>query len=105
MKTQPFSFDLVVAMDAKRGIGIEWRLPWHLPGDMAYFRSLTMATHVPRAKNAVLMGRRTWESIPERFQPLPKRRNVILTRQTDYAASEADVFADFESALADLEAA
>ena len=53
-------------------IGADGGLPWHLPEDLALFRRLTMGS-------TVVMGRRTWESLPERFRPLPGRTNVVLT--------------------------
>jgi len=69
--------ELVVAADADRGIGNGGDLPWKLPGDMAFFRRLTKGDG---GDNAVLMGRKTWDSIPLRFRPLKKRRNIVLTR-------------------------
>ncbi|KDD73326.1 thymidylate synthase, partial [Helicosporidium sp. ATCC 50920] len=56
------------------------QLPWRLPGDMAYFKELTTRTHDPLKCNAVIMGRKTWESLPPRFRPLPGRLNVVLSR-------------------------
>lgn len=53
-------------------IGFEGDMPWHLPEDLAHFRELTH-------DHAVIMGRRTWESIPERFRPLPGRANIVVT--------------------------
>lgn len=61
---------IIVAMDRNRGIGVENRLPWHLPDDMKRFRELTMGHHL-------VVGRKTWESIG---RPLPGRRMIILTR-------------------------
>lgn len=55
-------------------------LPWQLPGDMAYFKELTSRTADPAKQNAVVMGRKTWESIPAKFRPLRGRLNVVLTR-------------------------
>lgn len=69
--------ELVVAADEERGIGKGGDLPWKLPGDMAFFRRLTTGA----GDNAVIMGRKTWDSIPSRFRPLKKRRNIVLTRQ------------------------
>lgn len=69
--------ELVVAADEERGIGKGGDLPWKLPGDMAFFRRLTTGD----GDNAVIMGRKTWDSIPPRFRPLKKRRNIVLTRQ------------------------
>ena len=75
------NFSIVVAVDAKGGIGKEGGLPWHLPADLKYFRDLTSAA-AEGALNAVIMGRTTWDSIPEKFRPLSRRLNVVLTRQT-----------------------
>lgn len=55
-------------------IGLDGGLPWHLPEDLAHFRELT-------AGQAVVMGRTTWESLPERFRPLPGRENIVLSRR------------------------
>jgi dihydrofolate reductase len=74
---------LVVAATPTHGIGKSGGLPWRLPKEMAFFARAT--TSAPAgAQNAVIMGRNTWESIPRRFRPLPKRANVVLTRRADY---------------------
>ncbi len=65
-------------------IGRDGSLPWHLPEDLAHFRALTRGA-------TVVMGRATWESLPERFRPLPGRRNVVLSRRADFRAEGADV--------------
>src|SRR4051812_35838262 len=67
-------------------------LPWHLPEDMRRFKELTIGS-------TVVMGRITWESLPERFRPLPGRRNIVITRQTSYDAAGAEVVASLEEAL------
>ena len=69
-------FSIIVAHDLNRGIGINNDLPWHCPTDMAYFKALTTGDN---QQNAVIMGRKTWESIPEKFRPLPNRRNIVLS--------------------------
>lgn len=74
------TFQLVVAAGRALGIGKGGGLPWKLPGDMAYFRELTTRTRGDGARNAVVMGRKTWESLPARFRPLPDRLNVVLSR-------------------------
>jgi len=73
-------FQVVVAATRGMGIGKGGTLPWSLPGDMAYFKKLTSTTSGRDMVNAVVMGRKTWESIPERFRPLPARLNIVLTR-------------------------
>lgn len=74
------SYQVVVAATRDMGIGKDGKLPWKLPSDLKFFKELTSATSDPRKKNAVLMGRKTWESIPLQFRPLPGRLNVVLTR-------------------------
>lgn len=74
------TFEIVVAATRKLGIGRDGKLPWKLPIDMKFFKSVTSSTSSPSRKNAVIMGRHTWESIPEQFRPLPGRLNVVLTR-------------------------
>jgi dihydrofolate reductase len=71
--------NLIVAFDENNGIGIQGTIPWKIPADLKLFRDTTSSTSDPAKQNAVIMGRKTWESIPERFRPLPKRRNIILT--------------------------
>ena len=67
---------IIVAMTPEGGIGIDGTLPWkHLKTDMSNFRKLTTGA----GKNAVVMGRRTWESIPAKFRPLAGRRNIVLS--------------------------
>ncbi|XP_024394486.1 bifunctional dihydrofolate reductase-thymidylate synthase 1 [Physcomitrium patens] len=73
-------FQIVVAATRERGIGKQGHLPWKLPTDMKFFKTVTSVTTSSSKKNAVIMGRHTWESIPEKFRPLPGRLNVILTR-------------------------
>lgn len=64
----------IVAMDEGRVIGNNGEIPWHLPEDLAHFRATTMG-------GIVIMGRKTWESIPLRFRPLPGRINIVVSRQ------------------------
>jgi len=63
-------------------IGADGGLPWHLPEDLALFRRLTMGS-------TVVMGRRTWESLPDGFHPLPGRTNVVLTSDPDWSEDGA----------------
>jgi dihydrofolate reductase len=84
---------IVVAHDANRVIGRDGGLPWRLPSDLKHFRELTSG-------HTVVMGRKTFESLPAKFRPLPDRRNVVLSSDPAYRAQGADVFADLDSALA-----
>lgn len=72
-------FSVVVAATQKGGIGKENTMPWKLPTDMAYFKKLTLDTKQEGKMNAVILGRKTWESIPKKFRPLAGRLNIILT--------------------------
>jgi dihydrofolate reductase len=65
-------------------IGDDGTIPWHLPEDLAHFKEVTLG-------GTVVMGRRTWQSLPERFRPLPGRRNVVLTRDDSWSAEGAEV--------------
>ena len=76
---------LVAAVDQDLGIGKNGTLPWHLKADLAYFKTLTTTTRQERKHNAVIMGRKTWDSLPESFKPLPGRMNIVLTRQARHA--------------------
>ena len=87
---------LVWAQDRDGVIGRDGALPWHLPEDLAHFRALTRGA-------TVVMGRATWESLPERFRPLPGRRNVVLSRRPGYGAAGADVRDSLGAALADVD--
>ena len=71
---------VIVATSKDWGIGKDGDVPWRLPGDLAHFRKVTLGTVDPERQNAVVMGRRTWESIPPKFRPLKGRVNVVLTR-------------------------
>ena len=85
--------NLIWARCANGVIGRDGALPWRLPEDMAHFSRNTMG-------HAVIMGRKTWDSLPERFRPLPGRRNIVLTRQTGWRAAGAQPAADLAQALA-----
>ncbi|HEY0516563.1 MAG TPA: dihydrofolate reductase [Solirubrobacteraceae bacterium] len=83
---------IVVAHSANRVIGREGGLPWRLPTDMRHFRELTSG-------GTVLMGRRTYESIPDAFRPLPDRRNLVLSGDPAFAAPGAEVYRELSEAL------
>jgi dihydrofolate reductase len=83
---------LIWAQSTSGVIGRDGGIPWTLPEDLAHFKGLTMG-------HTVLMGRRTWESLPVRFRPLPGRRNVVVSRNPDYRAEGAEVVASIEAGL------
>jgi len=71
----------IVAMTKNRVVGHKGEIPWDLPEDQKRFAKLTKG-------NTVLMGRKTYESIPDKFRPLPKRKNVLVTRNKDWTSQE-----------------
>ena len=79
---------IVVGIGRNREIGKNNDLPWHLPRDMQFFKETTTG-HI------VVMGRKNWESIPDKFRPLPNRVNIVLTRNKDYKAEGALVIHDW----------
>ena len=82
---------IVAALSRNRVIGRDGGLPWHLPGDLRHFKELTSG-------GTVVMGRKTYESIPEKFRPLPNRRNLVLTRN-GFEAPGAEIRHDLQEAL------
>ena len=83
---------IVVAHASNGVIGRDGGLPWHLPSDLKRFKELTTG-------GTVVMGRRTYESLPDRFRPLPERRNLVLSSDPAYVARGAEVFTSLERAL------
>ena len=83
---------LIVAIDSARGIGKDNDLMWHLPNDMKFFKETTQ-------NQIVVMGRKNYDSIPEKYRPLPNRLNVILTRNTDFQAPGCEVFNSLDECL------
>jgi dihydrofolate reductase len=85
---------LIWAQSTSGIIGRSGGIPWQLPEDLIRFKALTMG-------HTVVMGRRTWESLPAKFRPLPGRRNVVLTQQTGFTAEGATVAQSLDEALTD----
>ena len=77
-------FSLIASANMLNGIGKNGSIPWSLSGDIRLFKNLTEKTLNPNKLNAVIMGRKTWESIPAKFRPLKNRLNIILTKNRDY---------------------
>jgi dihydrofolate reductase len=77
---------MIVAMDEDGFIGRGNQLPWRLASDMARFKALTEGDGF----NSVIMGRRTWDSLPDSFRPLPERVNIVMSRDTNWQAEGAE---------------
>jgi dihydrofolate reductase len=84
---------LVAGVARNGGIGRNNELLWRLPEDMARFKALTLG-------HPVIMGRKTWDSLPAKFRPLPGRRNMVLSREPGLHLDGAEVFASLHAALA-----
>ena len=83
---------LIAACGHGRVIGIDNQLPWHLPEDMKFFRETTRG-------RPVIMGRKTWESLPDAFRPLPGRLNIVVSRNAGYQAAGGSVVGSLQAAL------
>ena len=83
---------LIWAQGMGREIGIGGEIPWYLPEDLAHFQAVTTG-------HTVVMGRKTWESLPDNARPLPGRRNLVVSAQKDYDAPGAEVFPSVVAAL------
>ena len=77
-------------------IGAGGEMPWHVPEDLAHFKAVT-------ADRPVVMGRKTWDSLPARFRPLPGRRNIVITRTAGVGSAGAERAASLEQALERLD--
>ena len=87
------NINMIYAQAANGVIGYNNAMPWHLPEDLAHFKKLTLGC-------PVIMGRKTWDSIPPKFRPLPGRTNVVITRQADWHAEGASNAGSLHAALA-----
>ena len=83
--------NLIYARAANGVIGKDNAMPWHLPEDLARFKRLTTG-------RPVIMGRKTWDSLPPKFRPLPGRLNIIITRDTGFVAEGAAIAHSLEAA-------
>lgn len=83
---------LIAALSENRVIGKNNDLPWHLPDDMKYFMQTTKTHHV-------IMGRKNYDSIPEKFRPLPNRTNIVVTRQKNFIAPGCIIVHSIEKGL------
>ena len=86
------ALNLIFARARNGVIGHNNTLPWHLPEDLAHFKATTLG-------QPVIMGRKTWDSLPVKFRPLPGRMNIVVTRQTDWHSDGAHVVHSVDEAL------
>jgi len=102
-------FSHILAMDEKNWIGKNNDLAWRIPADMKYFKKMTASTKDFSKRNAVIMWRKTWESIPEKYRPLPYRINCVLSRSIKDESTDSKkgdmvlYFNSVESCLEELE--
>lgn len=90
MNTPTLPLALIAALADNRVIGIDNRLPWHLPADLKHFKAVTLG-------KPIIMGRKTWDSLG---RPLPGRLNLVVSRQADLQLDGAEVFASLPAAIA-----
>jgi dihydrofolate reductase len=83
---------IIYARSRNGVIGKDNAMPWHLPEDLAHFKRTTLGA-------PVIMGRKTWESIPPKFRPLPGRQNIVITRDAQWNAEGADRASSLEDAI------
>jgi dihydrofolate reductase len=94
MTTSTLPLALIAALADNRVIGIDNRLPWHLPADLKHFKALTLG-------KPIIMGRKTWDSLG---RPLPGRLNLVVSRQGDLQLDGAEVFTSLDAAIARADA-
>jgi|SaaInlStandDraft_2_1057019.scaffolds.fasta_scaffold111345_1 dihydrofolate reductase len=100
----PKPIKLIVATDKNGGVGINNQLPWSFRSDMQHFKKVTSQTQNDDKQNAVIMGRKTWESIPSQFKPLPGRLNIVISRQENLDLPEGVLhFSDPIKAIEDIQ--
>jgi len=93
------NFNIIVAHDLNLGIGINNQLLCHLPEDMKYFKNLTSTTKDPKKQNIVIIGRKTYDSINDRFKPLINRVNIVITRNNNLQFDDVHTVTSIEDAL------
>lgn len=86
------NISIIVAVSSNQVIGKDNKLAWNLPYDMKYFSNITR-------NHTVIMGRKNWESIPEKFRPLPNRKNIIVSRNKKYKIKSSIVVNSVEKAI------
>lgn len=97
---RPIRLNLIVAAcKSNQGIGVNGTLPWKIPGDLAFFKRITTQTNEINKQNVVIMGRKTWESIPGKFRPLCGRLNVVVSTTLQNLPSGVRLAKSFDDAI------
>lgn len=92
------NFSIIACVDAKNGLGKNNTIPWHLKADFKHFAEIT-TTAVDNKINAVIMGKNTWASLPEKYRPLPGRINIVLSPEPITLPAGVLTFTNLEKAL------
>ena len=93
--------NIIAALDLNRGIGFDGQMPWHIKEELRHFKTVTTFSQ-PGQLNAMIMGRKTWESLPEKVRPLPDRFNIVISRQAYPLPEGVHLAHSFEEALSVL---
>lgn len=94
---------IIAAVDQKNGLGKNGDLAWRLKKEMRHFTKTSTETLDPKKQNCVIMGQTTWESIPEKFRPLPGRKNIVLSLDESYSTDGAEVFNSIDASLESID--
>lgn len=92
-------FSIIMAIDKKNGLWKDGGLPWDLKTDLKYFQDVTTESWEAWKQNAVIMGRVTWDSIPNKFRPLKNRHNIIISRKKKLVHENVSTMLWLEQAL------
>ncbi|MCP4050538.1 MAG: dihydrofolate reductase [bacterium] len=85
-------FSIIAAIENNNGLGFEGQIPWQLSADMRYFKKITTTTNSSSKKNVVIMGRNTWNSLSDKYRPLPDRLNIVLSRHAAEQFSKSTIW-------------
>ncbi|VVC40480.1 Dihydrofolate reductase domain,Dihydrofolate reductase-like domain,Dihydrofolate reductase conserved [Cinara cedri] len=97
-----FAYSIIAAVSKNGGIGYKGDLPWRLKKEMAYFNRITTQVNRENTQNAVIMGRNTWQSIPDKYRPLKGRINVVISKTLNSVPEGILLYPKLTEALKDL---
>ncbi len=90
---QIMEFSIIAAVDKNNGLGRAGTLVWHLKGDLEHFKAITTRSVGQDKQNVVIMGSVTWNSLPDKFKPLPNRLNVVLNHHANFSVPKGVILA------------